>query len=217
MISRLVIWTTAAVLGLVSSAAAGPIWCESFGPFDAGPTTGTAQETQGVGPLGGIDGELNGPGDLEDVYEITIPAGTTLFRAHTDVAGIAGFLSTFDTQLFLFDVNGFGVLANNDQTGTGKLGSEIVLTGPPSGTYYLAISGFGRDPVSAGGLIFQIVGDEISPPDGPGGALPLLDWAGDGEQFGTYFITLEGAEFADVPAPGAALMLAGLLVARRRR
>ena len=120
MNNRKAMVATMASCSLSLSAFAGPIWCESFGPADAGPTTGTAQETQGVGPLGAIDGELNGPGDLEDVYEITIPPGTILFRAHTDVAGVAGFLSTFDTQLFLFDVNGFGLLANNDQTGAGK-------------------------------------------------------------------------------------------------
>ena len=57
---------------------------------------------------------------------------------------------------------------------------------------------------------------EISGPDGPGGALPITGWSGQGET-GFYTIRLVGAEF--VPGPGALAVFgaAGLMGRRRRR
>lgn len=186
-------------------AVGGPIWCENGGN-DAGPVPGLAQVTVGAGPLAGIDGRLDPPAlagldgiDDEDMFAIMIPPGTPFFSARTEFPPTgrpSEFMTEFDTQLFLFDSNGLGIIANNNQATTaGLLGSQIHLNFPPPGIYYLALSGFNHLPISKGGLIFIILGDKQSPPDGPGGTLPIVDWVNPG-QFGDYFIELQGATFA---------------------
>jgi hypothetical protein len=160
------------------------------------PSLPPGQAPVGSGALDSISGSL-GPGDLEDLYRICVIGNT--FSATT----IGG--ATFDTQLFLFAENGEGVaqgtVANDDSSvyilstlppGGTSLANGGTLNYPP-GVYYLAISGFDRDPVSGENLIFPNAGGVVGPnPD----AGSLTGWSGDGE-VGSYTITLTGV----TPAP----------------
>ncbi len=209
---------------------AGPEWPEVG---DAGGLPGSAQTvTGGGGLITKINGELEGPpglpgaglGDFEDMYLIFIK-DPVLFRAST-LPEDGGF-AEFDPALYLFNLDGTGLLANED-VGGGM--NESVLLGnsndgsgafiPAPGLYYLAISGFGTVPLGGVGLqtMFDItpgVG-EISGADGLGGGTnPITDWTGPG-QFGLYSIALEGVSSV-VPAPASVFGLSGLMLLGRHR
>jgi hypothetical protein len=187
-------------LGCTFRALAGPDWIEAD-HGDAGSSIITAQPVT-IPVVGRIIGSLNTGvvADFEDVYLIRI-LGPTMFQAHTDSAG--GGSADFDTQLWLFDANGLGLLGNDDAAAgvmqsqllaSSNDGTGVTLTTP--GCYYLAISGFNNDPVSSGGAIFsQASATEISGPDGPGGAQPLSGWTGAGA-VGNYAI-----QFITIPMP----------------
>lgn len=197
-----------AVAGLASAAQA-QVWNELG---DAGESLATANVTSGVGLLTQITGTFDV--NDTDMFQIYI-ANPATFLA-TTVGGTSD-----DTQLFLFDINGFGVAHNDDSPSDSTLQSRLTgLFVPAPGLYYLAVTKYNRDPSSAGGLIWanSPFGTERAP-DGPGAAGALASWAGaTSASTASYSIFLEGVEFA-IPAPGsiALLGLGGLLVGRRRR
>jgi hypothetical protein len=89
-----------------------------------------------------------------------------------------------------------GVVANDDDPAGGFL---AVLNGPlatniPAGDYYLAISGWDKDPVdSSQQLLWQDVPYTlIHAPDGPGASHPLAGWNNTGSGTGTYVISFTG-------------------------
>lgn len=224
-----------------TATASGPKW-EEMG--DAGSLPGGAQITMGIGTLGFINGGLGmsalfgGMVDFEDMFLINI-VDPMNFRATTDpLDGKLGMaFADFNTQLWLFQptadpLDALGIVGNDDHPVTlsqfslllpeptdGFMGGGVV----DPGLYYLAITRFGNDPVSAGGEIFAfdpLDPFEISGPDGRGGMMPITGWTGDKGMFeGDYRIALQGVEFAEVPAPGALslLVLASLTMRRRRR
>ncbi len=171
-------------------------WTETV---DAGSLPSTAQAPAGGGPLLRIEGGLGG---LEDMYLISI-VDPAAFRARSD--GSNGSFSDFNTQLFLFRLDGTGLLANDDSTGaplpTGSLLTAAANDGSgamvvTAGRYYLAITDFDNDPLSAGGAIFnQVMPSEVSGPDGVGGASPITAWTGAGPG-GMYTLVLEGVDYA---------------------
>jgi len=186
---------------------------------DAGDLPGTAQTAHGT-PLTLIVGTIASSTDA-DMYLIQVvgPFGAT-------TVGLEGTLS--DSKLYLFDLNGNGVWANDDAASGSTIRSAITDDNLPLGCYYLAISGFGLEPFSAAGQIFN---DEGPPntqhgPDGPGGGSPITNWVSTSTT-GDYVIELRGvAECTDqthaVPEPVTAglslVALAGLgLAATRRR
>jgi hypothetical protein len=169
-----------------------------------------------------ISGTIASSGDAH-TYAILLSGGS--FSATT--CGTPGSLS--DTQLFLFDSGGLGVLGNDDDPEVGcGLRSTIasdVLTG---GLYYLGISGFNTDPVSPDGLIFPDTPyTGLHGPTGPGGGSPFSGWTTDDEEseIGDYTIDLTGASLADgpaaVPEPISLLLfgsgLAGIAGLRKKR
>lgn len=161
--------------------------------------------------------------------EQVLPAGTTRIsgylydNAHADMFGFgwAGGgitidipVADFDTQLFLFDSLGFG-LVHDDDSGPGRL-SAIVLDNLDAGSYLIAVSGWNFDPVSGDGLIFPTGDPGPFGPTGPGGAEALSGWdLLSGTATGGYYtIDFSGATSAPVHAPEPATILllgAGLL------
>lgn len=206
----------AAAVGLSAPALAGPEWTEMG---DAGSTLPGAETPIGMGPLAGIKGELNGAppprgatdmADFEDVYRIFIenPKNFSAFIVPNDNG-----TPTFDTQLWLFDRQGDGVLANDDNTAAGVNGESGFLNFATDGTgavvdmpgvYFLALSGAGNDARNdVNQRIFNFaVPNEVSGPDGvPGAARRLVQWTGAGD-IGEYTIALTGVIF--LPPPEAA-------------
>jgi hypothetical protein len=166
------------------------------GGGDAGDLPESSQST-GSDAIPVIRGQLDA--DDVDMYAIYIEDPAT-FSA-TTVGG-----ATFDTQLWLFDANGKGVVANDD---SGGLQSRIdntagCITAP--GVYYLAISGFQRNAAGCeGGGIW--VGHTNNCPDGAEATSRVASWSGSTSAAGEYRISLTGVrgatrgDPADCPPP----------------
>jgi hypothetical protein len=163
-------------------------------------------QNTGSGALITITGELAlGAADV-DLYAINI----------VDFANFSATVASgFDSQLFLFNAAGLGVVANDDAIGANsRISSPLVNA---NGLYYIAISSYNIDPTSAGGFIFPntpFTGN--NGPTGPGGGSALTGWSGTGGA-GTYEIRFTGTDA--VPAPGALALLGlgGLFAGRRNR
>lgn len=211
----------ALALPLAGGAALGQVTWTEVG--DAGNLPASAQVPLGVGSLDFIAGSIGSSTDA-DMYAILIndPA---MFGART--VNTPGTLS--DTQLWLFDAAGNGIVFNDDSSTPASLRSAIgpayvgnsplgtpapVYSGP--GIYYLAITGYNVDATSTGGLIWNNTPFASQRgPDGPGAPGPITGWTGTSVT-GTYTIELTGAKF--IPAPGSlALLGLGALAAIRRR
>ncbi|WP_218082037.1 DVUA0089 family protein [Anthocerotibacter panamensis] len=166
---------------------------------DAGETLTTAQVLSGTGPLETISGALSS--NNADLFQIFIDGGN--FSATTLPN------NAFNTQLFLFDALGRGVVANDDSS-IQTTGSTLNAIGLSSGIYYLAISGFDYDPTSVNGFIFpnnargQRTPQTNSPLTGFGQRTTLES------DSGFYTLTLSGASGVPVPGPGPALGLLAL-------
>jgi hypothetical protein len=218
----------AAALGLAAPlASAGLIWQEVG---DAGSLIGSAQTVTGGGPLAEIRGATSSA-DRQDLYLIEIKDVQNFSAIVTDLAE-PGF-DDYDTQLWLFDTNGFLVTGNDDDAASNVQFGSALFPGPNGdgtpglvapGLYVLAVTGFGNpgnggpgDPLDVNGvrLANQLTFTEHTGPDGPGGANPLAGWVG-GSLTGDYRIVMTGT--SALPGPGA-LALLGLagLVARRGR
>lgn len=138
--------------------------------------------------------------------------------------------STFDTVLYLFEMNGAGLLANDDISAVSTRSRLVassndgtgINVGP--GIYFLVVTGFQIDAVdSADQLLFDIpIGDntQISGPDG-GGMNQLDDWVDNSvlgvAATGSYTVTLTGAGIIPTPGSVALFGAAGLLGFGRRR
>jgi hypothetical protein len=198
---------TVALLALLAGAslAGADTWTEIG---DAGDNLATAQSTGLPGhPLTDIFGRIDNVRDV-DMYMIFIPGGNASFSATT--VGTPGTLN--DTQLFLFDVQGHGVYANDDANATTRrstLPANNALTPQTAGIYFIAIAPFGRVPVDAmGNLIFNSFPQTgVFGPNNP--AATLAGWVGAAppNETGTYDIRLTGTQTA--PEPGT-LALTGL-------
>lgn len=171
-------------------------------------------------PIGTITGSIGSSTDA-DMFAITT---TTTGNIFANTIGRPGTL--VDTQLFLFRFPGFGLVANDDNGKTLRsfLTTEAVTSSPfqgvPPGLYFLGISSFNVDPVSAGGLIFPNAPfDGVFGPTGPGGASAITGWQGSGAT-GTYTVDVA---LSSVPEPGTLLLWGtsaagfGLAWWRRRR
>jgi len=158
---------------------------------DAGDLPETSQSTPS-GALPIIDG-IMGDNDV-DMYAIFLP-NPAAFSATT--VGGAG----FDTQLWLFDSAGKGIVFNDD---SGSAQSTIdnssgCLTGRPAGVYYLAISRYNRDAVGCGGgLIWNNTPfGTVRCPDGSERTSRVNGWSGGTAAGGVYTITLTNAQGAN--------------------
>ncbi|MEN3000794.1 MAG: DVUA0089 family protein [Armatimonadota bacterium] len=184
------LWVFLAMSALLLSAPA-QTWTEQG---DAGDLPETAQST-GTGSISRIVG-THGPDDV-DMYAIYI-ANPSAFSA-TTVGG-----ASFDTQLWLFDANGKGVVFNDDWSGSNR--SRIDNTSsciPGPGLYYLAISAYNRDALGCdGGLIWTDAPyTTIRCPNGPEATSRVARWSGSTLAGGSYTIFLTGAEGASAGNP----------------
>lgn len=156
----------------------------------------------GSSVLDSIAGDLFNQNDV-DLFQITL-TGSKTFSATTEGG------ASFDTQLFLFDEDGFGVYGRDDDspsTRVSTLPANHPLTPTEAGIYYLAIASFNNDPVSSEGLIFD--NDEFAPynnvlgPISPGGEAPLSGFNNLGGSVGSYTIALTGVK--SIPEPSSLL------------
>jgi hypothetical protein len=232
MLRHTQLWLSSIALAALMASAGAQTWDETAnGGGDAGDLPATAQVVSGSGTLTAITGNL-GASDV-DMYQIII--NDPLNFAATTVGG-----ATFDTQLWLFDLNGNGVLHNDDDpTSTTITQSRIGVgagnvfpasqnwatwasAGLPAGLYYIAISRYDRDPRNAANAFIwnDAPYRQQRTPDGPGAPSPVVtNWDGTTAAGGAYTISLQGASFVPEPASMVALGagLAGLLGLRRRR
>lgn len=208
------------VAGLAMGAQAG-IWDETTnGGGDAGDLAGTAQMTSGTGGLTGITGN-NAASDV-DLYIIKI-VDPGAFRATV--------LSGPDSQLWLFNLNGGGIVHNDDSTSLFSQfrGVDVFTTGSTTGMtvasqlvagecYILGYSRYNRDALN-GANTAMFAGSPFNGIHGLiAGSGPLASWTGTTSAGGAYSIELVGADYC-IPTPGTAALLGlgGLLAARRRR
>ncbi|WP_017299448.1 DVUA0089 family protein [Nodosilinea nodulosa] len=163
-----------------------------------------------VQPLTSISGTLSGDADLFQIYisgdrpfsATTLSPATLLGLPIDNALGIPNPLLE-DPQLFLFDAAGNGIYGNDDLFGSAQATLPSMIAPLDAGIYYLAISGFDYDPISAGGEIFPDDSlDGVLLPTGPGRESPLIGFAGDGSAGGNYTIALTGAQTIQ---PGAAV------------
>jgi hypothetical protein len=151
-----------------------------------------------------INGTFSDASD-SDLYKICLSNGAS-FSAST----VGGTLpASLDTQLFLFDQQGFGVYANDDWQGVGHgsmLPANHRFSPATGGVYYLAVSQFNRDPQSSLGEIFpdsyslSTYPDDVVDASGFGSAETLSSWDGRAAgNFGTYRVTLTGTAVCAPP------------------
>ena len=168
---------------------------------DAGDLRSTAND-MGAGQVMEIQGSFHDSADV-DVYRVCLSDGAS-FSASTLGA------TTVDTQLFLFDSQGYGVYANDDAAGSrgSLLPARHRFSPRAGGEFFLGISVFNRDPQSSLGDIFlgsfsrTIYPDSVIDANGFGASEPLIDWAGRASgPAGTYKVTLTGTAACDTTAP----------------
>ena len=162
---------------------------------DAGDLPATSQDL-GAGPVTTVWGTYEDASDA-DVYRICLSDGDS-FSASTVGATTP---TTLDTQMFLFDSQGYGVYANDDATGSrgSLLPAHHRFSPSVGGEYFIAISSYNRDPQSGQGEIFQdnfsrmAYPDGVLPANGFGAEDPIAGWAGRANGHpGLYRITLTG-------------------------
>ncbi len=226
----------AALAGLVLTAAsaafASPVSYTEVG--DAGDlVSGTVQSVTGAAgsSVTSINGSLTSSAGIfdGDAFKIYISAPST-FSAST--VGFTPGANNFDSELFLFNLDGTGIAMNDDDATSG--GSQSAITagnaltaGLSAGYYYLLITGNGMDPSNGSGLIFPSWTDGSDPTGiyGPNSHAPITGFGGASNEGGAYSIALTGvsiaASAATIPEPGTLFLglTAGLmlLAAVRRR
>jgi len=198
-----------AVLALAAPVMAADHWDEQG---DA-PELIPGQAVNGAGNLATIFGSFTGSNDA-DLYQILITDADTFSASTVDRCEC-------DTQLFLFDADGLGVVHNDDNVVPGQ-GFTSLITDQfvvSEGLYYLGISHFDRDPLSPDDD--EIWNDQPfraeRQPDGPGAPGPLFSWSGSGGGADRYSIALTGAGFVPEPSTLALLGLGGFALLRRRK
>lgn len=202
---------TIACATVTPSLMAGPEWIEgTLG--SAGDRVETAQPTGGGGLLAKITGGLGGgllngsQANYQDMFIIRIVNPAQFSATTVPANGHA----EFDSQLWLFTIDGHGLLGNDDtfitedgKTGCLHPGSTLTNQAndgtnqgiPGPGLYLLAISSTGTVPANENGPIFNLANvGEVSGPDGTGGQSPISLWNLTGQQpeLGDYGIYVTG-------------------------
>jgi hypothetical protein len=174
-------YISAIIVSLVAFAAPfslhAQIYNEQFG--DAGQTLGTAQNS-GITQTGTIFGQISGINDA-DVFRITITNTATIsFSTLNALTAANGGAGGMDTQLFLFTSTGLPVYANNDANGLTvqsflPAGNSFLAT-LSAGTYYLAISLSGNDPINLNSQLVFATGATTTSIRGPASSINPTTW-----------------------------------------
>ena len=182
---------------------------------DSGDSIATSQAA-GSAIAGGIIGGLGGTGDV-DMYSFTWNGGGLYIDTFQP------FL--YDTQLFLFDAAGAGVLGNDDHgsacpgaAGSGLQSCLDLSGGLAAGTYYVAISAFNNDPVDGAATPMMSCSGFTTQCLSAGGI--LTSWTGPSGTQGGNNYAINFTPTNPVPEPNVLILLgiglAGLGFARRR-
>jgi hypothetical protein len=175
------LWTFLALTALTATALAQVDWTEQGDAGDL-PETAQATGTDTSTPLSTISGAL--VADDVDMFAIYI-ADPSAFQAETNTT-----TTNFDSQLWLFDVNGNGIVHDDDSAGS--LRSRITNANnciPGPGTYYIAISRWNRDPRDCDD---NAIWTSVSNACAVAGRSRVASWTGS-TSAGTYQIVLQGA------------------------
>jgi hypothetical protein len=175
------LWTFLALTALTATALAQVDWTEQGDAGDL-PETAQATGTDTSTPLSTISGAL--VADDVDMFAIYI-ADPSAFQAETNTT-----TTNFDSQLWLFDVNGNGIVHDDDSAGS--LRSRITNANnciPGPGTYYIAISRWNRDPRDCNDIA---IWTSVSNACAVAGLSRVASWTGS-TSAGTYQIVLQGA------------------------
>ncbi len=168
---------------------------------DAGELPETAQAT----PSGALTAIRGSMGDADaDVYAIFISDPSSFSASTLATGGCIPGQAAFDTQLFLFDANGNGVVHNDDSGSTLQSridNSTFCIPGP--GLYYLAISRYNRDPIGCEDDFIWANSpfSAVRCPDGPEASSRVKGWSGAPPAGGSYIIYLTGAQGASPGDP----------------
>jgi hypothetical protein len=190
MMMRNTVWTLA-VCALLTAASAQITYQEQGDAGDL-PETAQATGTDTNTALSAIRGTLEANG--VDMYVIYIqdPANFSATTVNNE--------TTFDTQLWLFDAEGKGVVFNDEAVGTNLDRSRIdnstgCLTGRSAGVYYIAISRYNRDAIGCEDKLIWANDPfrAVRCPDGPESGSRVAGWTGTTAIAGNYEITLTGA------------------------
>ncbi len=159
---------------------------------DAGDLPGIHQVPAGPDPFVTIWGFCTGDVLTADMYCIKIPEPAAFVATTTNP------MTAIDTQLWLFDMNGFGITFNDDDPVAGGLQSRITgVFVPGPGEYLLAISsGWNHDAAGPTGLEMWLDSpyNVERAPDGPDAAGPITGWI-QSPNAGEYQIDLTGVLF----------------------
>jgi hypothetical protein len=190
MMMRLTLWTLA-VYALLTAASAQITYQEQGDAGDL-PETAQATGTDTSTALSAIRGTLEANGvDMYVIY-IANPANFSATTVNNE--------TTFDTQLWLFDAEGKGVVFNDDAVGTNLNRSTInnstgCLTDRAAGIYYIAITRYNRDAIGCEDKLIWANDPfrAVRCPDGPERGSRVASWIGTTTTAGNYEITLTGA------------------------
>jgi hypothetical protein len=152
----------------------------------------------GTGPITTITGTLNAITDA-DVYRVRV-TDFALFRASLILTPIPP-----DTQIFLFDGDGYGIAFCDDYAAASSSYGELPVGNPlyntrPPGDVLIAVTEWDLDPSSTGGPIFGQQYPGVFGATGAGASQPLSSWFGAAQSSPyNYTLTLEGCEYYHPP------------------
>jgi hypothetical protein len=151
---------------------------------DAGEAIRGAQQADLTSPNDNIIGELRFGADMFSIFVID----ASLFSAST--VGTDGTLP--NTQLFVFDSVGRGIVANDDFGASQRsfiTSAQFVANGGAVGVYHIAITAFNLDPQTPTSVpIFDVDGNPVN----PNAIVTRFRGSSGAAQVGTYTIALTG-------------------------
>ena len=132
----------------------------------------SAGAQNGLTILGDLkDGRGGSDANLVDMYRFTVgQAGTYFFDTFGSVIA--------DTQLFLFDSTGMGLIWNNDASLAPVNSHSAFAISLGLGDYHLAVSFYGLEPDDGAGAIFDTLGNGGGATAGSGSIASWTDFSG---------------------------------------